>query len=109
MLPDINANNWGVREERILVGGGDDLKTLGGCVDALDIRINCSSSHIIENLTSQPHPEPWIPAVVVLNSFLKLSNEPNEPTIASFKGPLLSTPPFPPFSFEGAKFFQNKL
>jgi len=34
MLPDINANNWGVREERILVGGGDDLKTLGGCVDA---------------------------------------------------------------------------
>lgn len=29
MLPDVNADDGGVGQERVLVGGGDDLETLG--------------------------------------------------------------------------------
>lgn len=35
MLPDIDADDGGVGQERVLVGGGDDLKHLGGGVVAL--------------------------------------------------------------------------
>ena len=35
VLPDIDTNDWDVRDERVLVRGRDDLKTLGHRVVAL--------------------------------------------------------------------------
>ena len=35
MLPDIDTNDGDEGEERVLVSGGGDLKTLGGGVQAL--------------------------------------------------------------------------
>ena len=37
MLPDINANDGGVGQERVLVSGGSDLKTFGAGVNALNM------------------------------------------------------------------------
>ena len=35
MLPDVDADDGDVRQERVLVGGGDDLETLSLGVQAL--------------------------------------------------------------------------
>ena len=56
----------------------------------------------------QPQPEPWMPAVVVLNSFLSASSEPNDSTIAVLSGPSRSAPPEPlPSDADPARFFQK--
>lgn len=59
-------------------------------------------------LTIQPQPEPWIPSVAVLNFWIRTSIEPYS-AITAFPNALLAlkAPPFPPFSFEGARFFQK--
>lgn len=62
----------------------------------------------IEELTSHPHPEPWIEAVVVLNSFLRFSRLPKDWSMASLRGPAASLPPFPfPSEAAGARLFQK--
>jgi len=38
VLPDINADNGDKVEQRVLVGGGGNLQTLGGGVEALSSR-----------------------------------------------------------------------
>ena len=35
MLPDVDADDGDVRQERVLVGGGDDLELLGVLVSGL--------------------------------------------------------------------------
>lgn len=35
MLPDVDTNDGDMSQERILVGGGDDLETFGGRVETL--------------------------------------------------------------------------
>ena len=61
MLPDIDANDGNMSQERILVRSGDDLQALGGRVQTLYV----DSDHQIMSrwfrylaLTSHPHPEP---------------------------------------------------
>ncbi len=59
-------------------------------------------------LTSQPQPEPWIEAVVALNSFLKASTVPQFCSMADLRGPSLMAPPLPlPSDLAGARFFQK--
>lgn len=60
-------------------------------------------------LTIQPHPEPWIAAVVALNCFFMFSTLPNAASMASLRGPGPMWPPdpFPSFA-DGARFFQKR-
>ena len=117
MLPDIDTNDGDEGEERVLVSGGGDLETLGGGVQALQRRnVACSHKQLLstfvkrgEILTSQPQPEPWIPAVVVLNSFLRLSRDPKASVMACLRGPSGRAPPLPlPSDLEPARFFQKR-
>ena len=76
MLPDINTDDGSEREERILVSRGSNLELFGGMVIAL--MVPNQSRHLNDCQlgalrTSQPQPEPWIPAVVVLKSATKAS------------------------------------
>jgi hypothetical protein len=68
-------------EQRVLVGGGHDLKFLGGTVVAL--RGGTPRQHptvfrsmLHEIRTSQHQPEPWRTAALALKAFLKSSTEP---------------------------------
>ena len=62
-----------------------------------------------EKLTSQPQPEPWMAAVVALNSLTKLSKEPHCLRMASLRGPSRRAPPLPlPSEEAGARFFQKR-
>ena len=109
MLPDIDADDGDVREERVLVRRGDDLEALGRRVKTLRAGladINDSGGKDAER-TSQPQPEPWILSVAALNSFLRLSSPPKSLSMACLSGPSLRTPPFPPLLEEGARFFQK--
>jgi len=119
MLPNVNTDDGDVSEKRILVGCGDDLQFASGRVDALMVTSGQSRhpsqtpGHFGERMdwtrTTQPQPEPWMPAVVVLNSFLSLSTDPQRSQMAAFRGPSLSTPPLPLRSVaEGARFFQKR-
>ena len=59
-------------------------------------------------LTSQPQPEPWMEAVVALNSLMKASTEPQFCSMADLRGPALMAPPLPlPSDLAGARFFQK--
>src|SRR6266567_5179742 len=50
-----------------------------------------------------------MPAVVVLNSFVNVSREPQRSTMAFLRGPSWSAPPWPLRSLaEGARFFQKR-
>jgi len=119
MLPNINTDDGDVSEKRILVGCGDDLQFTRGWVEALMVtsgqfrHSSKTPGHFGERMdrkrTSQPHPEPWMPAVVVLNSFLRLSTVPQRSQMAVFRGPSLSAPPLPLRSVaDGARFFQKR-
>ncbi len=58
--------------------------------------------------TSQPQPEPWMAAVVALNSAVNLSTEPQVLRMASLRAPSRRTPPLPlPSDAEPARFFQK--
>lgn len=114
MLPNVDADDGNVREEGVLVGGGDDLERALCRVNSLHTTHTSlvSDSHNItkrgKKRTSHPQPEPWIPAVVVLNSLIRASTEPKVLTMASLRGPSLSLPPLPlPSLALGARFFQN--
>lgn len=108
MLPDINTDNRDVGQKRILVGRGGNLKSSGrGVVSLRDGQFRVFSLQTCLR-TSQPQPEPWIAAVVVLNCFCMFSTEPNACTMACFKGPSRKAPPWPFCSAaEGARFFQK--
>jgi hypothetical protein len=68
MLPDVNADDRDMAEERILVSSGCDLQTLGGGVVPLkEDQLIEAAQRTGNRHTSHPQPEPWIPAVVVLN------------------------------------------
>ena len=112
VLPDVDADDGDVAQERVLVGGGGELEALGRGVVALHaqhVSIHLFMYIAEEGRTSQPQPEPWMAAVVVLNSFLKLSKEPNASTIAFLRGPSRRTPPLPLPSDEApARFFQKR-
>ena len=56
MLPDIDADDGDVSEERILVGGGDHLKTLGGRVKSLHIAVNPTDPKSAKRKTHEPSP-----------------------------------------------------
>lgn len=56
MLPDINADDGDVGEERILVGGGNNLKTLGGRVKSLHIAVNPTDPKSAKRKTHEPSP-----------------------------------------------------
>ena len=69
VLPDIDADDGDVSEERVLVSGGHDLKTLVRGVVSLHRRQtldkndsknarNCRFEIKQRQLTSQPHPDP---------------------------------------------------
>jgi len=109
MLPDINADNRNVGQERILVGCGGNLKSFGrGVVSLCDGQLQMFNAYTYLLRTSQPQPEPWIAAVVALNCFCMFSTEPNACTMASFKGPSRKAPPWPfCAAAEGARFFQK--
>jgi hypothetical protein len=119
MFPNVNTDDGDVSEKRILVGCSDNLQFTTGWVEALMITSG-QSRHLSRNpghfggcmdrkRTSQPQPEPWMPAVAVLNSFFKLSTVPQRSQMAVFRGPSLSTPPLPLRSVaEGARFFQKR-
>ena len=60
-------------------------------------------------LTSQPQPEPWMPAVALLNAVVKASRVPHSLRMDSLRGPSGSTPPVPlPSVADGARFFQKR-
>ena len=109
VLPDVDADEGDVAEERVLVRGGGELDALGGGVVALQEGEYGDRSAGARTRTSQPQPEPWMAAVVVLNSFLKLSKEPKLSTMAFLRGPSWRTPPVPlPSAWLGARFFQKR-
>ena len=110
MFPDIDTNDGGMSQERILVSSGHDLETSGWAQSLTTMSLfQQQIDDWQKKRTSHPQPEPWIPAVVVLNSFLRFSRLPNRESIASFKGPGFKVPPLPLFwEAGGAKFFQNK-
>jgi hypothetical protein len=66
VLPNVNANDGDVREERILVGRGDNLELASGRVNALMIQNQFQTLKrppvggicIGMGRTSQPQPEP---------------------------------------------------
>ena len=61
MLPDVDADDGDVRQERVLVRGGGDLDLLGGRVQALQgitDRIAPVGQQRKAKRTSQPQPEP---------------------------------------------------
>ena len=95
--------------QRILVCSGNNLKLLGTFVVSLTsqnwelIHLNFEGNG--KKRTSQPHPLPWIAAVVALNFFLKSSTEPKSRSIAVFSGPSAS---LPPSVLAGARFFQKR-
>lgn len=72
MLPDVDTDDGDMSEEGVLVGSGHNLKTLVRGVVSLHQQREETvvlTSRLKRRLTSQPQPEPWIPAVIVLNSF----------------------------------------
>ena len=110
VLPDIDADDGDERQEGVLVRGRRELEALRRRVVSLFRSLSRPYKNGEEEgrRTSQPQPEPWMPAVVVLNSFLRLSRLPKAATMASLRGPSLRSPPLPLFSDEaGAKFFQK--
>jgi uracil-DNA glycosylase len=113
VLPDIDADDGRVGQERVLVGRRGDLQTLGLGVQALQIGTVSTRREDVQRRrgkrTSQPQPEPWMAALVVLNSFLKLSKVPKDSSMAFLRGPSCRRPPLPlPSEAAGARFFQNK-
>jgi hypothetical protein len=59
MLPDINANDRDKTQERILVGSGGNLQTLGGRVQTLNDESESAKMIRIYILrTSHPQPDP---------------------------------------------------
>ena len=114
VLPDVDADDGDIRQERVLVGSGGDLEDLQGGVVALSHTKTDNWYASMEDrtgrvLTSQPQPEPWMEAVVALNSAMNLSTEPQVLTMASLRGPSRRTPPLPLPSDEApARFFQKR-
>jgi hypothetical protein len=89
VLPDIDADDRDVGQERVLVGGRGDLELLGRRVESLqhDRVRSYKRNEEFNERTSQPQPEPWTAAVVVLNCFLNESSEPKDSSIAVLSGP----------------------
>jgi len=116
VLPNVDADDRVVREKRVLVSRRDDFELAGGRVGTLKSQKD-QSRYLKKRIqppvggrrTSQPQPEPWIPAVVVLNSFVKFGTDPQRSQMAFLRGPSWSFPPWPLSSLaEGARFLQKR-
>lgn len=113
VLPHIDTDDGDQVQEGVLVGSSGNLQTLRGGVKSLGTKTTRYRSDSVLDwftckLTSQHQPEPWMPAAAALNSFLKLSREPNPLLMAWLRWPSFNSPPFPPLALDGARFFQNK-
>lgn len=78
VLPNVDADDRHVGQQRVLVGSGDNFQALSGGVQSLPCTSENARILAKIKLTSHPQPDPWIPAVVVLNSFLRLSKLPKD-------------------------------
>lgn len=77
MLPYIDANEGHIRKKWVLIGGcGYRQSLVFGINTLVSGMVNIKADADGIELTSQPQPDPWIAAVVVLNSRIKLSRLP---------------------------------